>query len=132
MIIGGGCSIATAPVARTAPHFGLVQVVLNLIVRLIKLIKVYGDLLALLIFNFKKINKETAIQLEKPNWWYFQMGYSATSPQLSDRRLYPNFYRTGGSDMAMVAPIIALIKMFDWKVVATIHQTDPLFATVSL
>ena len=60
------------------------------------------------------------------------MGYSATSPQLSDRKLYPNFYRTGGSDMAMVAPIIALIKMFDWKIVATIHQTDPLFATVSL
>ena len=33
--------------------------------------------------------------------------------------------------MAMVAPIIALIKMFDWKTVATIHQTDPLFVTVS-
>lgn len=28
MIIGGGCSIATAPVARAAPHFGLVQVIL--------------------------------------------------------------------------------------------------------
>ncbi len=26
MIIGGGCSISTAPVARAAPHFGLVQV----------------------------------------------------------------------------------------------------------
>ena len=34
--------------------------------------------------------------------------------------------------MAMVAPIIALIKMFGWKIVATINQTDPLFATVSL
>ena len=38
MIIGGGCSIATAPVARTAPHFGLVQVVMNLIVKLIRLV----------------------------------------------------------------------------------------------
>ena len=26
MILGGGCSVATAPVARTAKHFGLVQV----------------------------------------------------------------------------------------------------------
>ena len=44
---------------------------------------------------------------------------------------YPNFYRTGGSDIVMVAPIIALLKKYKWKTVATIHQTDPLFATVS-
>ena len=59
------------------------------------------------------------------------MAYTASSPELSDRKLYPNFYRTGGSDIVMVAPIIALLKKYNWKTVATIHQTDPLFATVS-
>ena len=59
------------------------------------------------------------------------MAYTASSPELSDRKLYPNFYRTGGSDIVMVAPIIALLKKYKWKTVATIHQTDPLFATVS-
>lgn len=59
------------------------------------------------------------------------MGYSAASPELSDRQIYPNFYRTGGSDLVMVAPMVELLKMHGWKIVATIHQIDPLFATVS-
>ena len=60
------------------------------------------------------------------------MGYSAASPELSDRQIYPNFYRTGGSDLVMVAPMVELLKMHGWKIVATIHQIDPLFATVSV
>ena len=65
-------------------------------------------------------------------WCDLQMGYSAASSELSDRQIYPNFYRTGGSDLVMVAPMVELLKMHGWKIVATIHQIDPLFATVSL
>ena len=73
-------------------------------------------------------------ELLKYSMWCcdLQMAYSAASPELSDRQIYPNFYRTGGSDLVMVAPMVELLKMHDWKIVATIHQTDPLFATVSL
>ena len=60
-----------------------------------------------------------------------QMAYSAASPELSRRDFYPSFFRTAMSDFAMNPPIIALCQKYNWDHVATIHESDPLFSTVS-
>lgn len=82
IVLGGGCSVSTVPIARTTPYFGLTQV-----------------------------------------------AYSATSPELSQRALFPTFFRTSVSDLAISKPVIELCKQYNWHHVATLQEQDEMFTT---
>lgn len=62
-------------------------------------------------------------------WKIPQISYSSSSPELSDKDIYPYFYRTIPHDSSFNAPRIALLKSFNWKHVATIFQEENLFRT---
>lgn len=55
----------------------------------------------------------------------FQVSYASTSPALSNRELYPRFFRTISSDLAFNPARAALLSKYDWKRVATLHQNEP-------
>ncbi|EDV22406.1 expressed hypothetical protein [Trichoplax adhaerens] len=59
--------------------------------------------------------------------FYFQISNAATSATLSDRKLYPYFYRTALSDVAYNVVRQELFRLFNWDKVAIIHQTLSLF-----
>jgi hypothetical protein len=60
------------------------------------------------------------------------MSYSTGSGELSQRKMFPTFFRTSASDVALNLPHIYIMKHFGWNRVATIHQMDPLFSVVSI
>ena len=53
-----------------------------------------------------------------------QLGYSATSPALSDDALFPYFLRTPPSDTHQAVILAQLIRRLGWDRVATISGTD--------
>lgn len=55
----------------------------------------------------------------------FQVSYASTSPALSNRELYPRFFRTISSDLAFNPARAALLFKYNWKRVATLHQNEP-------
>ena len=59
------------------------------------------------------------------NFLLFKVSYASTSPALNNRTLYPRFFRTIASDTAFNPARVALMKEFNWKRVATLHQNDP-------
>ncbi|XP_068722865.1 gamma-aminobutyric acid type B receptor subunit 1-like isoform X2 [Montipora capricornis] len=62
-------------------------------------------------------------------WKIPQISYSSSSPELSDKKPYPHFYRTIPDDTSFNAPRIVLLKTFGWKHVGTIFQEEDLFRT---
>lgn len=60
----------------------------------------------------------------------FQISNGATSATLSNRQLYPYFYRTPLSDVAYNVVRQQLFGMFNWDKIAIIYQTLSLFQTV--
>ncbi|XP_053374069.1 gamma-aminobutyric acid type B receptor subunit 1-like [Mercenaria mercenaria] len=61
-------------------------------------------------------------------WNLTQFSYSSPSPILSDRNRFPYFFRIGTPDQKMNLARIALMREFDWKKVATIHQALEFFS----
>ena len=59
------------------------------------------------------------------------MSYSAASSALSNRAVFPYFYRTYMPDTMLNRARIRIIRDFGWKRVATIHENHDLFALVS-
>ena len=60
-----------------------------------------------------------------------QVSYAATSPVLSDRTMYPLFYRTSPAETLYNDARFALMNMYNWCYVATLHQTANIFSLVS-
>ncbi len=57
----------------------------------------------------------------------FQVSYASSSIELSDRRRFPNFFRTYPSD----APaIVSLIQEYGWRRISFITQDESLFTEV--
>ncbi|CAF4079928.1 unnamed protein product, partial [Rotaria sordida] len=52
------------------------------------------------------------------------ISYAATEPDLSDRNVYPNFYRTVTSDAAVTLPIVKLFTRYNWTSCIMIYQND--------
>ncbi|CAF3761713.1 unnamed protein product [Rotaria sp. Silwood1] len=52
------------------------------------------------------------------------ISYGATDPDLSDRSLYPNFYRTVPSDKTAAKALVKLFKRFNWTSSIIIYQND--------
>lgn len=62
--------------------------------------------------------------------YIFQLSYGSSSPILSDRKRFPNFFRLAGPDQKLNPAKVALLKEFDWKKVATINQALEFFSVV--
>lgn len=58
------------------------------------------------------------------------MAYVSSSPLLSNRVRYSNFYRTYTSDALIAPTFVKLIKSFGWKRIMIITENEPLFAEV--
>ncbi|CAF1467025.1 unnamed protein product, partial [Rotaria sordida] len=52
------------------------------------------------------------------------IAYSATSPDLSDKIAYPNFYRTVPSDNIAAKALVKLFNRYDWTSCVIIYQND--------
>ncbi|CAF3757454.1 unnamed protein product [Rotaria sp. Silwood1] len=52
------------------------------------------------------------------------IAYSATSPDLSDKTAYPNFYRTVPSDNTAAKALVKLFNRFNWTSCLIIYQND--------
>ncbi|XP_038073128.1 uncharacterized protein LOC119741448 isoform X2 [Patiria miniata] len=61
-------------------------------------------------------------------WNLITMSYSAGSSALSNRVVFPYFYRTYMPDAMLNRARIRLIKEFGWQRVATIHENQDLFS----
>lgn len=55
---------------------------------------------------------------------FFQISYSATHEQLSDKKIYPSFLRTIPSDKLQVEVILNLLQRFQWTWVAIVGSDD--------
>lgn len=62
----------------------------------------------------------------------YQVAYSVTSPVLSDSSKYPYFARTIESTALHNPAILKILKLYDWKKVATISQVSEFVIGVSI
>ncbi|XP_022083422.1 gamma-aminobutyric acid type B receptor subunit 1-like isoform X2 [Acanthaster planci] len=62
------------------------------------------------------------------HWNLIQLSYSSASPLLSNRNLFPKFFRAFPPETVFNAVKFAMLKHFGWKRVATLHQTIDLFS----
>ena len=60
----------------------------------------------------------------------FQIGYSASSPSLSNKEKYPLYFRTSTSEIIENPARVALLKHFKWKRVALVVQQADIFELV--
>ena len=60
---------------------------------------------------------------------FIQLSYASTSPALSDRSRFPNFYQLEMPDHASNPAKIALLKEFNWRRVATINVAEESYHT---
>ena len=58
------------------------------------------------------------------------MSYGASTPTLSDRRMFPRFFRTIPSEVQSNSARFALMDRFNWRRVATLHETRNIFSLV--
>ena len=63
---------------------------------------------------------------------FFQIGYSASSPQFSNKEKYPLYFRTATSETMENPARVALFKHFKWKRVALIVENFDIFVTVRI
>ena len=64
--------------------------------------------------------------------FFFQIGYSASSPQFSNKEKYPLYFRTATSETMENPARVALLKHFKWKRVALIVENFDIFVTVRI
>ena len=63
---------------------------------------------------------------------HIQLSLSASSPALSDRSIFPKFFRTIPSEIQSNSARFALMDKYSWRRVATLHQTETIFTLVSI
>ncbi|XP_072029936.1 gamma-aminobutyric acid type B receptor subunit 2-like [Amphiura filiformis] len=61
-------------------------------------------------------------------WNLIQLSYSSASPKLSEREIFPKFFRMYPPESVFNVVKFAMMKHFGWKKVATLHQSVDLFA----
>ena len=59
-----------------------------------------------------------------------QVSYGASSPSLSNREQFPNFYRTIPSEIQANSARFGLMRKYNWIKVAALYETVPLFSLV--
>ncbi|XP_072039548.1 gamma-aminobutyric acid type B receptor subunit 2-like [Amphiura filiformis] len=66
------------------------------------------------------------------HWNLIQLSFSAYHPSLSDRSLYPLFFRMAPGAVSQNLVMVEIIKYFGWKRVATINPDDAAYYNVGL
>ena len=61
---------------------------------------------------------------------FFQVGYSTSSPSLSNKEKFPLYFRTSTTEIMENPSRLALLKYFKWKRVALIVQNLDIFEMV--
>ncbi|XP_063956536.1 gamma-aminobutyric acid type B receptor subunit 1-like isoform X1 [Lytechinus pictus] len=61
-------------------------------------------------------------------WNLLQLSYSSASPKLSERDLFPKFFRMFPPETVFNVVKFAMLRHFNWHKVATLHQTIELFS----
>ncbi len=59
-----------------------------------------------------------------------QVSYISSSIELSDRKRFPNFFRTYPSNANFAPAIVTLLQEYGWKRIAFITQEESLFTEV--
>ena len=146
MFLGGGCSLATEPLAALAGRFyNVTQVSLNIF----KCEQVYWKIISLLFHAFPQMSLNTNKSalpatilclkhehIMQPNmnvhvlWCTLQVSYGASTPTLSDRTMYPTFFRLIPSEIQSNSARLALMKHYNWIRIAILHETRNLFRMV--
>ena len=92
--------------------------------------------------NLSKLVARSRLSLHFPSWQThrrpvytfllsrLQVSYSAASSALSNRVVFPYFYRTYMPDPMLNRARVRLIKEFGWQRIATIHENQDLFSLV--
>ncbi|XP_077989812.1 gamma-aminobutyric acid type B receptor subunit 1-like [Glandiceps talaboti] len=62
------------------------------------------------------------------HWNLLQLSYSSASPKLSDRSLFPKFFRVFPAEKVLNVVKYDMLKYFGWTNVGTLHQTVDLFS----
>ena len=62
---------------------------------------------------------------------HLQISYGSSSPTLSDRDMFPKFFRTIPSETQSNSARFALMQQYNWTKVATLHETRNVFTLVS-
>ena len=62
---------------------------------------------------------------------HLQISYGSSSPTLSDRDMFPTFFRTIPSETQSNSARFAFMKSYNWSKVATLHETRNVFTLVS-
>ena len=62
---------------------------------------------------------------------HLQISYGSSSPTLSDRDMFPKFFRTIPSETQSNSARFALMEQYNWTKVATLHETRNVFTLVS-
>ena len=75
------------------------------------------------------IDKQACLNCMLQLVYIFQISYASTSPILSDRVMYPLFFRTSPSKYVDLR--YAMMNTYNWCYVATLHQTRNVFSLVS-
>ncbi|XP_063813359.1 vomeronasal type-2 receptor 26-like [Pseudophryne corroboree] len=72
------------------------------------------------------LNSHTTIAMAKllNIYGYSQISYGARDPTLSDRKIYPHFFRTIHNDQMQFLAITKLLKVFHWNWVGIISSED--------
>ena len=61
-----------------------------------------------------------------------QVSYGASTPTLSERTMFPRFFRTIPSEVQANSARFALMERFKWERVATLHETRNIFSMVQI
>ena len=59
-----------------------------------------------------------------------QISYGSSTPTLSDRNMFPRFFRTIPSEVQSNSARFALMLLYNWERVATLHETQNIFSLV--
>ncbi|XP_040275908.1 vomeronasal type-2 receptor 26-like [Bufo bufo] len=72
------------------------------------------------------LHSETTLSMARllSLYGYTQISYGARDPLLSDKRLYPNFFRTVPDDKIQYSALVKLLERFQWNWVGIITSDD--------
>ncbi|EDV28649.1 uncharacterized protein TRIADDRAFT_51773 [Trichoplax adhaerens] len=60
-----------------------------------------------------------------------QISYASVSPALSNRKFYPNFFRTRSSENERIKPNFSILKRFNWKNIAVMVESINLYTSLA-
>ena len=61
---------------------------------------------------------------------HWQVSYASTSVALSDRIVYPNFFRTVPSDELLAPALATVMKFYGWRQLSILTEEEPQFIMV--